>query len=114
LGNLNLTQFIKEDLSGWDYEKLEKIIPIAVRFMDNVNDLTYVPLQEQKENLKNKRRIGLGILGYGSALLMMKIKYVKKKDEEKEDTLDPEEKGEQKEDVYNSEKEDYHLSEIKE
>lgn len=43
--------------------------------MDNVNDLTYVPLEIQKENLKNKRRIGLGIMGLGSALMMMKIRY---------------------------------------
>jgi ribonucleotide reductase alpha subunit len=75
LGNLNLTQFIKEDFSGWDYDKLKEIIPIAVRFMDNVNDLTYVPLDDQKQNLKNKRRIGLGVLGYGSALLIMKKRY---------------------------------------
>jgi len=75
LGNLNLTQFIKEDLSGWDYDKLKNVIPTAVRFMDNVNDLTYVPLEDQKDNLKNKRRIGLGILGYGSALLIMKKRY---------------------------------------
>ena len=75
LGNLNLTQFIKEDLSGWDYDKLKKVIPVAVRFMDNVNDLTYVPLDDQKDNLRNKRRIGLGILGYGSALLIMKKRY---------------------------------------
>ena len=75
LGNLNLTQFIKEDLSGWDYDKLKNVIPTAIRFMDNVNDLTYVPLEDQKDNLKNKRRIGLGILGYGSALLIMKKRY---------------------------------------
>jgi len=73
LGSLNLTQFIKGD--DWDYNKLKEIIPLAIRFMDNVNDLTYVPLQEQKDNLKKKRRIGLGIMGYGSALLMMKIRY---------------------------------------
>jgi len=75
LGNLNLTQFINDSRDNWDYDKLAEIIPIAVRFMDNVNDLTYVPLPEQKENLVNKRRIGLGILGYGSSLLIMKKRY---------------------------------------
>jgi ribonucleotide reductase alpha subunit len=75
LGNLNLTKFIKEDLSGWDYDKLKEVIPVAIRFMDNVNDLTYVPLEDQKNNLKNKRRIGLGFMGYGSALLIMKKRY---------------------------------------
>lgn len=75
LGSLNLTQFINKERNGWDYDKLKEVIPTAVRFMDNVNDLTYVPLPEQLENLKNKRRIGLGIMGYGSALLMMKKRY---------------------------------------
>lgn len=73
LGSLNLTQFVKDD--NWDYDELEKIIPVAVRFMDNVNDLTYVPLKEQQDEIKSKRRIGLGIMGYGSALYMMKVRY---------------------------------------
>ena len=73
LGSLNLTQFIKDGY--WDYEKLSRVIPVAVRFMDNVNDVTYVPLDIQRENLKNKRRIGLGIMGYASALAMMQKRY---------------------------------------
>jgi ribonucleoside-diphosphate reductase alpha chain len=77
LGSINLTQFIKEN--NWDYDKLGEAVPNIVRFMDNVNDITYVPLPSQKENLKNKRRIGLGIMGYGSALLMMKTAYGSKK-----------------------------------
>ena len=77
LGSINLVHFIKNNT--WDYEKLGKTIDVAIRFMDNVNDITYVPLDSQKKNLKDKRRIGLGIMGYGSALLMMKIKYGSKK-----------------------------------
>lgn len=75
LGSFNLTQFINKEKTNWDYEKLSQLIPIAIRFMDNVNDVTQVPLIENQENLKNKRRIGLGVLGYASALMMMKIKY---------------------------------------
>lgn len=74
LGNINLTQFVDED-GNFNYDKLAKTINIAVRFMDNVNDITYVPLEGQRDNLMNKRRIGLGIMGYASALVMMKIKY---------------------------------------
>src|SRR3989304_6814469 len=73
LGSINLSQFVAD--SDWDYEKLERLVPIAIRMLDNVNDLSKVPLEIQVQNLKNKRRIGLGILGYASALLMMKIKY---------------------------------------
>ncbi len=75
LGSINLTQFVDIKKSDWDYKKLQEYIPIAVRFMDNVNDKTSVPLEEQRENLKTKRRIGLGIIGYASALMMLKIRY---------------------------------------
>jgi len=75
LGSINLTQFIDFEKKDWDYEKIAEIIPVAIRFMDNVNDVTNVPLDSQKENLKNKRRIGLGIMGYGSALMMLKVRY---------------------------------------
>lgn len=75
LGSINLTQFVDFDSKDWNYEKLGKLIPIAIRLMDNVNDKTYVPLPTQREGLKNKRRIGLGFLGYGSALMMLKVRY---------------------------------------
>ncbi len=73
LGSLNLVHFIKDN--DWDYEKLEEVLKIAVRMLDNVNDLTYVPLETQRDSLKDRRRMGIGVLGYASALLMMKIKY---------------------------------------
>lgn len=75
LGSLNLTQFVNKERTDWDYKKLSEIIPIAIRMMDNVNDITYVPLQMQRDALKEKRRIGFGVMGYGSALMMMKIRY---------------------------------------
>lgn len=75
LGSLNLTQFVDWNKHTWDYKALKKAIPVAVRFLDNVNDITYVPLQSQRDNLKIKRRIGLGVMGYGSALMMLKLRY---------------------------------------
>lgn len=75
LGSLNLTQFVDYNNKTWDYKKLSEVIQTAIRLMDNVNDKTIVPLPEQKESLKSKRRIGLGVLGYGSALMMMKVRY---------------------------------------
>jgi ribonucleoside-diphosphate reductase alpha chain len=75
LGSINLTQFIDFEKKDWDYEKLKTHIPNIVRMMDNVNDITYVPLEYQKENLISKRRIGMGIMGYGSAIMMLKLRY---------------------------------------
>ncbi len=75
LGSVNLTQFVDEAKGTWNYQKLGETIQTAVRFMDNVNDKTLVPLPEQADSIKAKRRIGLGMLGYGSALMMLKVKY---------------------------------------
>lgn len=75
LGSFNLTQFVNQFTNRFDFDKLGEYIPIAVRMLDNVNDTTYVPLYSQKENLKNKRRIGMGVMGLASTLMMLKIRY---------------------------------------
>ena len=75
LGNLNVTQLVDREAGEIDYDLLDDLVPLAVRFLDNVNDLSYVPLQEQQRNLQEKRRIGLGHYGDGSALMMMKKRY---------------------------------------
>jgi len=75
LGNLNVTQLVDREAGEIDYDLLDDLVPLAVRFLDNVNDLSYVPLEEQQRNLQEKRRIGLGHYGDGSALMMMKTRY---------------------------------------
>lgn len=75
LGNLTVPKFLKDDWSGFDWNLMEEVVPKAVRFLDNVNDITFVPLEEQEWNLQAKRRIGLGHMGFGSALMMMKVRY---------------------------------------
>lgn len=75
LGHLNLTQFINKNHTDFDYEKLNKVIPVAVRFLDNVHDVTHFPLPEQKKESVEKRRIGLGYTGYASALYFLRLKY---------------------------------------
>lgn len=79
LGSINLVHFIDPEKKDWKYDELESVISKAVRFMDNVNDKTNVPLKSQKKNLMDKRRIGLGVMGYGSALIMARVKYGSKK-----------------------------------
>jgi ribonucleoside-diphosphate reductase alpha chain len=79
LGSLNLVKYINADKTGWDYDLLRKDIPIAVRFQDNINDLTNFPLKEQKELAQKNRRIGIGYMGYGSALYLLQIPYGSKK-----------------------------------
>lgn len=79
LGSLNLTQFVKEDGLGFDLDLLTEYTQIMVRFLDNINDLTKAPLPEYEWSIRNKRRIGVGILGWGSALYMLKTRFAGKK-----------------------------------
>ena len=79
LGSLNLVHFIDADKKDWKYDDLKRTITTAVRLMDNVNDKTTVPLKMQREQLQSKRRIGLGVMGYASSLMMARVKYGSKK-----------------------------------
>lgn len=75
LGSLNLTQFIDVENQSFLFEEFEKTIKTAIRFMDNVNDVSSTPLEIYAENLKKRRRIGLGIMGWGSALYLLGLRY---------------------------------------
>jgi ribonucleoside-diphosphate reductase alpha chain len=75
LASLNLTQFINRLHNGFDLKRIEKYTRYLVRFLDNINDLTKAPLPEYEYSIRNKRRIGIGILGWGSALYMLQTRF---------------------------------------
>jgi len=75
---VNLTKLVREPFTpkAWfDFDKLEEVVPVLVRMLDNVLDLTPWPLPEQKREAQAKRRIGIGITGLGDALIMLGLKY---------------------------------------
>lgn len=78
LGSINLTKFIVEPFSKnahFDFRSFTAVVKTAVRMLDNVLDVTYWPLPQQKIEAHNKRRIGLGYLGLGDALIMLNLSY---------------------------------------
>lgn len=78
LGSINLTRFVNKPFTqeaAFDYERFAALVPTSVRMLDNVLDVTAWPLERQKQEAMNKRRIGLGFLGLGSALVMLGIAY---------------------------------------
>lgn len=75
LGSLNLTQFVDLEKKDWLWDKLAQYIAVAMRFMDNINDIINAPLPEEQQDCVNKRRIGMGVMGYASALYMLGWKY---------------------------------------
>lgn len=77
LGSLNLVTFIKE-VDGkleFNYTEFNNAVSIAIRFLDNINSISTTPLPEYDQSVKEKRRIGLGVMGLGSLHLMLGIKY---------------------------------------
>jgi ribonucleoside-diphosphate reductase alpha chain len=74
LGSVNLTRFVRED-GSFDYGAFVYAAKTLVRLLDNVNSYTNLPLPEYEKYVREKRRIGCGVLGWGSALYMMKIRF---------------------------------------
>ncbi len=58
-----------------DVETIGKIIPIAMRILDNVITLNYYPIQEAKRTALRYRSVGLGYLGLAEYLATKKIAY---------------------------------------
>lgn len=75
LASLVLPFLLKEDLTSFDYDKIKSATRTAVRFLDNINDVMNTPCEEYKKNAIEKRRIGLGIMGWGSALYLLKTRF---------------------------------------
>lgn len=73
LGSLNLTQFVEN--GAFNLEQLKKYTGYMVRFLDNVNEYSNAPLPEYIHSMRNKRRVGIGIMGWGSALFMLQVRF---------------------------------------
>jgi ribonucleoside-diphosphate reductase alpha chain len=78
LGSINLTQFVAHPFTEravFDFGRFLAVVKDSVRALDNVLEVTHWPLVEQFNEAMNKRRIGLGYLGLGDALIMLQLRY---------------------------------------
>jgi ribonucleoside-diphosphate reductase alpha chain len=78
LGSINLASLVTkpfEPEAVLDLDRLKELVPLAVRMMDNVIDLSRFPLPEQEAEAKAKRRIGLGVTGLADALILCGQRY---------------------------------------
>jgi ribonucleoside-diphosphate reductase alpha chain len=87
LASLNLTQYINKTRNGFDLDKIKRNTRTLVRFLDNINSLSDAALPEYVDSMRNKRRIGVGVLGWGSALFMLKERFGSEKAAELRDTV---------------------------
>ncbi|WP_324015812.1 adenosylcobalamin-dependent ribonucleoside-diphosphate reductase [Aeromonas hydrophila] len=78
LGSVNLTRFVRDpftEQAAFDWSAFRKVVAIFTRMLDNVVEINQLPLARQREEIISKRRHGMGFLGLGSALTMLRIKY---------------------------------------
>ncbi|KZX81490.1 ribonucleoside-diphosphate reductase, adenosylcobalamin-dependent, partial [Oleiphilus sp. HI0009] len=78
LGSVNLTSFVEKpftDKASFNFKKYRKAVAIFTRMLDNVVEINGLPLMGQRNEINFKRRHGMGILGLGSTLTMMKMPY---------------------------------------
>ncbi|HOV19004.1 MAG TPA: adenosylcobalamin-dependent ribonucleoside-diphosphate reductase [Ottowia sp.] len=80
LGPIILTNFVRHPFgvggeAAFDFERFEQVVATQVRALDNVLDVTYWPLQQQREEAAAKRRIGVGFTGLGNTLTLLKLRY---------------------------------------
>jgi ribonucleoside-diphosphate reductase alpha chain len=78
LGSVNLTRFVLEPFSEaarFDWETYREVVRVFTRALDNVVEINGLPLQGQRDEIIRKRRHGMGFLGLGSTLTLLRMKY---------------------------------------
>ena len=78
LGSVNLAALVIDPFtedSRLDEDELKRSAALAVRFMDDVVDVSNYPLGAQRAEAMAKRRIGLGMTGLADALAMCGLRY---------------------------------------
>ena len=78
LGSINLASLVLDPFTPdaqLDMERLEALVPLAVRMIDNAIDVSRFPLEQQAQEAHAKRRMGLGVTGLADALILCNVRY---------------------------------------
>ncbi|MDH3695559.1 MAG: adenosylcobalamin-dependent ribonucleoside-diphosphate reductase, partial [Gammaproteobacteria bacterium] len=78
LGSVNLTKFVDApftDTAHFDWERFREVVATFSRMLDNVVEINGLPLPQQRHEIMFKRRHGMGFLGLGSTMAMLRMKY---------------------------------------
>jgi ribonucleoside-diphosphate reductase alpha chain len=77
LGSVNVAKFAVERAGRWelDWGELERVVRLAVRFLDDVIEVNPYPLEQVDEMVKANRRVGLGIMGWADLLFTLGVPY---------------------------------------
>ena len=78
LGSVNLTKFVEKpftDEAKFDWKTFRKVVKVFTRMLDNVVEINGLPLPQQRNEIQRKRRHGMGFLGLGSTITMLRMEY---------------------------------------
>ncbi|MFC4820944.1 adenosylcobalamin-dependent ribonucleoside-diphosphate reductase [Dokdonella ginsengisoli] len=78
LGSVNLTTFVRDPFgpkARFDWDEYREVVRVFTRMLDNVVEINGLPLPQQRDEILSKRRHGMGFLGLGSTLTMLKMRY---------------------------------------
>ena len=78
LGSVNLTKFVRDpftDKARFDWDEYREVVKVFTRMLDNVVEINGLPLEQQRNEIARKRRHGMGFLGLGSTVTMLRMPY---------------------------------------
>jgi ribonucleoside-diphosphate reductase alpha chain len=78
LGSVNLTKFVEDPFTPearFDWERYREVVKVFTRMLDNVVEINGLPLAGQRNEILSKRRHGMGFLGLGSTVAMLRMHY---------------------------------------
>jgi len=77
LGSINLEKYVVEDEDGAriDWEGIARDVRRIIRFLDNVIDANYPPLDQIRQANLRTRKVGLGVMGWARTLIRLGIPY---------------------------------------
>ena len=73
LGSINLSKYVGDGEIAWD--ELGRDVEVAIRFLDDVIDMSLYPDRRIEEAVLKTRKVGLGVMGLADALIKLGVRY---------------------------------------
>ncbi len=78
LGSVNLTKFVHDpftESAEFNWKEFREVVKVFTRMLDDVVEVNGLPLERQRQEIMRKRRHGMGFLGLGSTMTLLRMKY---------------------------------------